>query len=112
MNGLKPSPGAAIAVRSAGVVGLAAVLGAAVCGCSTIIVVDRVDSRLELARALGATYDINTEREHDLARAIRAIAPRAVSFTVDSAGVPVLIEGVLGSLAIRGTLGLAVLPVR
>jgi aryl-alcohol dehydrogenase len=110
MNGMKPPPGSAIAVLGAGAVGLAAVLGAAVCGCSTIIVVDRVDSRMELARALGATHGINTEREHDLAKAIRAIAPRGANFIVDSAGAPALIEGALGGLAIRGTLRLVAVP--
>jgi aryl-alcohol dehydrogenase len=89
---------------------LAAVLDAAVRGCSPIIVADRVDSRLELARALGATHGINTEREHDLARAIRAIAPPRANSIVDSAGVPALIEGALGCLAIRGTLGLVAVP--
>jgi aryl-alcohol dehydrogenase len=63
-----------------------------------------------LARALGATQGINTEREHDLARAIRAIAPRGANFIVDSAGVPALIDGALGGLAIRGTLGLVAVP--
>ncbi len=110
MNGLKPPPGSSIAVLGAGAVGLAAVLGAAVCGCSTIIVVDRVDRRLELARALGATHCINTERQHDLAGAIRAIAPRGANCIVDSAGVPALIEGALGGLATRGTLGLVAVP--
>src|SRR6516162_599476 len=34
MNGLKPPPGSSIAILGAGAVGLAAVLGASVCGCA------------------------------------------------------------------------------
>src|SRR5262245_50922998 len=110
MNGLKPAPGSSMAILGAGAVGLAAVLGASVCGCGTIIVVDRVDSRLDVAKSLGATHGINTDHEHDLARAIRAIVPRGVNFIVDSAGVPDLIAASLGALAIRGTLGLVAVP--
>src|SRR5262249_23705870 len=97
-------------ILGAGAVGLAAVLGAAVCGCGTIIVVDRVDARLDMAKSLGATHGINTAREYDLTKAIRAIAPRGVNFIVDSAGVPALIDSALGALAIRGTLALVAVP--
>ncbi len=110
MNGLKPAPGSSIAILGAGPVGLAAILGAAVCGCATIIAVDRVDSRLELARGIGATHGINTENEPDLAKAIRAIVPRGVNSIVDSAGVSTLIGAAVGALAIRGRLGLVAVP--
>jgi aryl-alcohol dehydrogenase len=89
---------------------LAAVLGASVCGCATIIAVDRVDSRLDLAKALGATHSINVENEPDIAKAIRAISARGVNFIVDSVGVPTLIGAAIGGLAIRGTLGLVAVP--
>src|SRR5262249_28484488 len=78
MNGLKPAAGSSMAILGAGAVGLAAVLGASVCGCGTIIAIDRVDSRLDLAKTLGATHGINTAREHDVGKAIRTIAPRGV----------------------------------
>jgi aryl-alcohol dehydrogenase len=110
MNGLKPPPGSSIAVLGAGAVGLAALLGASVCGCATIIAIDRVESRLEVAKCLGATHIINTENEPDLANAIRAIAARGVNYIVDSAGVPALAGASLGGLAIRGTLGLVAVP--
>src|SRR5262249_12905512 len=53
MNGLKPPPGSSIAIIGAGAVGLAAVLGASVCGCATIIAIDQVESRLDVAKCLG-----------------------------------------------------------
>ena len=89
---------------------MAALLGAVVSGCATIIAVDRVDSRLELARQLGATHVINTTHAPDLASAIRAVVPRGVDFVVDSAGVDALIKMAMASLAPRGTLALVATP--
>jgi alcohol dehydrogenase len=48
-------PGTTTAVVGLGGVGLAAVLGAVAAGTETIIAVDTLDSKLELARSLGAT---------------------------------------------------------
>jgi aryl-alcohol dehydrogenase len=67
-------------------------------------------SQIRTVGSPGATHGINTERGHDLARAIRAIAPRKANVIADSAGVPALIDDALGGLAIRGTLGLVAIP--
>jgi len=106
MNGLRPPPGSSIAILGSGPVGMAAILGAVVCGCGTIIAVDRNDNKLELAKRLGATDVINTARVSDVGSAIRAVVPRGVNFIVDAAGVAPLIVGAIGALARRGTLGL------
>lgn len=110
MNGLRPQPGSSIAVLGTGAVGLAAILGAVVSGCATIIAVDRVDSRLELASRLGATHVINTTHVSDVGAAIRAVAPGGVNFIVDAAGVDTLIGSALTGLARRGTVGLLATP--
>ena len=110
INGLRPRPGTSIAILGTGAVGMAALLGAVVSGCATIIAVDRVDSRLDLARRLGATHAINTTHATDLASAIRAVVPRGVDFVVDSAGVDALIQMAMASLAPRGTLALVATP--
>ena len=110
MNGLRPEPGSSIAILGTGAVGMAALLGAVVSGCATIIAVDRKDNRLDLARQLGATHVVNTTHVSDLATAIRGIASRGVDFIVDSAGVDTLIHMALASLAPRGTLGLVATP--
>jgi Zn-dependent alcohol dehydrogenase len=49
------APGDSVAVFGLGGVGLAAVLGAVVAGAETIVGIDRVPEKLELARELGAT---------------------------------------------------------
>ncbi len=110
MNGLRPQPGSSIAILGTGPVGMAAILGSVVSGCATIIAVDRIDSRLELASGLGATHVINTTRAPDLGKAIRAVADRGVNFIIDAAGADTLIGMALTGLARRGTLGLVAAP--
>lgn len=65
-------PGSTFAVTGAGAVGLSAVMAAHVAGAVTIIAVDVVDSRLDLARELGATHVING-KETDAVQEIREI---------------------------------------
>jgi aryl-alcohol dehydrogenase len=110
INGIRPSAGSSIVVLGTGAVGLAAILGAVVCGCAAVIAVDRVASRLELAKSLGATHGINTNSAHDLAAAIRKIVPLGADFIIDSAGVPALITAALGGLSRLGVLGLVAVP--
>lgn len=52
-------PGGRAAVVGLGGVGLAAVLGAAAAGAGTIVAVDTLDAKLDLARDLGATHTFN-----------------------------------------------------
>ncbi|MCB1691271.1 MAG: Zn-dependent alcohol dehydrogenase [Pseudomonadales bacterium] len=52
-------PGTKVAVIGCGGVGLAAINGAAIAGAGQIIAVDMVDSKLELAKIMGATHTIN-----------------------------------------------------
>lgn len=61
LNFLKPSPEDSIAVYGSGSCGMAAIMGAKLAGCKTIIAVDVVDSKLEIAKELGATHVINSE---------------------------------------------------
>ena len=55
-NGGDVKPGGTVAVVGLGGVGLAAILGAVANGAETIVAVDRLDSKLDAARALGATH--------------------------------------------------------
>ncbi|EKG12384.1 hypothetical protein MPH_10501 [Macrophomina phaseolina MS6] len=60
VNVARAGPGDCVAVVGMGGVGLAAVMAAKNQGCKAIIGIDRVEARLELARALGATHVINS----------------------------------------------------
>ncbi|KAJ9630169.1 hypothetical protein H2204_008674 [Knufia peltigerae] len=63
-------------------------------GCRTIIGIDRVEARLDLARSLGATHTINTSTVGEgLEKAVRDITDGSGStITVDATGVVALIQ--------------------
>jgi len=102
-NVLKPRPGATLLVTGAGAVGLSAVMAAALTPATTVIAVDRVRPRLELAAELGATHTINTSTT-DLGEALTALTGGVgVDGLVETTGaVPVLRAGI-DALAPRGT---------
>jgi len=52
-------PGETVAVIGCGGVGLSAIQGARIAGASTIVAVDRLDDKLELASRLGSTHVLN-----------------------------------------------------
>ena len=54
-------PGSSVAVIGCGGVGLAAVQGARLAGATTIVAIDVLDEKLELARELGATHVVQAE---------------------------------------------------
>ena len=67
LNELRPPAGSSFAVTGAGAVGLAAIMAARVAGCTTIVAVDLHDSRLELAREIGATHTDQLHGPTDMA---------------------------------------------
>ncbi len=78
--------GQSIAVFGAGGIGLNIVQGAALAGGNPIIALDRFDSRLELARSLGATHAINVTSA-DAAEEIKKIVGHdGVDVAVDNTG--------------------------
>lgn len=60
VNAAKAGPEDRVLVMGLGGVGLSAIMAAKIAGCKTIIGMDRVAGRLELARELGATHVVNT----------------------------------------------------
>ncbi len=71
-NGGDVKPGGSAAIVGLGGVGLAAVLGAVAAGAETIIAVDRLDSKLEAARELGATHLFRADDPDVVAKAREA----------------------------------------
>src|SRR5690554_2598505 len=59
LNRLKPAFGTSIAIYGCGAVGLSAIMAARIAGCQQIFAIDVHDSRLQLARELGATHTLN-----------------------------------------------------
>jgi aryl-alcohol dehydrogenase len=105
MNTLRATPGSSIAVFGAGTVGLSAVLGAVVCGCTTIIAVDLNADRLKLAKTLGATHTVNAS-ETDPVAAILDIAQGGVEFSLECVGIPAVFRQAVDVLARLGVCGL------
>jgi len=107
MNSFRPRPGASIAVFGVGPVGMSAVLGAVVCGCTTIIAVDINADRLEAAKELGATHTVNASVV-DPVEAIREITNGGAEFSLECVGNPKVLRqavDVLPRLGVCGLLG-------
>ena len=105
MNTLKPRPGASIAIFGAGTVGMSAVLGALVCGCTTIIAVDVQPDRLKIAKEFGATHAVNAG-ETDPVEAIREITGGGADFTLECVGNPKVLRQAVDALPLCGVCGL------
>lgn len=73
-------------------------------GCKAVIAVDRVKSRIDLAKKLGATHTIDTSEEGftTLDEAVRKFVPTGVSIAIDATGVPHIIEQCVQVTRARG----------
>jgi S-(hydroxymethyl)glutathione dehydrogenase/alcohol dehydrogenase len=103
--------GQTVAVFGCGGVGLSVVQGARIGGARQIIAVDQFDSKLDMAKTLGATHAVNSTRD-DPVKAVRALTGGAgVDHAFEAVGIPKLCRQAIESLAIRGTATiLGVLP--
>ena len=90
MNALRHSAGSAIAVFGVGTVGLAAVMGGVLTGCETIIAVDVHESRLAMAKEVGATHCLTAGA--DVVEAIVDLTRGGADFSVECSGSPTAIE--------------------
>ncbi|MFJ4436806.1 NAD(P)-dependent alcohol dehydrogenase [Streptomyces sp. NPDC088923] len=104
LNDLRPEAGSVLAVAGAGGVGLAAIMAAGVAGCGTVIAVDVHDSRLELARELGATHTVNSGTTDLGAELERITGGRGVDYILDTTAVPAVLSHLANALAVRGVL--------
>jgi S-(hydroxymethyl)glutathione dehydrogenase/alcohol dehydrogenase len=95
--------GQTVAVFGCGGVGLSIVQGARIGGARQIIAVDIVESKLEIARRVGATHVVNSANE-DPVKAVRALTGGAgVDHAFEAVGNTTLVRQAIESLAIRGT---------
>ena len=105
LNELKVKAGSAVLVMGAGSVGISAIMAAVIASAKSIIAFDLSESRLELAKKLGATHllcsDGRSVSEH-----LESINMTGVDYILDTTGVPALVNEAVGSLNIRGVIGL------
>ena len=97
-------PGSSVAVIGLGGVGLSCVMGSAIAGASTIVAVDRVAAKLDLARSLGATDVVlaGDDRAETIA-AIRDATDGGPETCFEAIGLPATIEAAIACLPTGGT---------
>jgi NDMA-dependent alcohol dehydrogenase len=92
MNRARIEPGSSVVVLGAGGVGLSAVIGARLAGAGTIVAVDPVLFKRELALELGATHALDAS-DGDVPAAVRDLtAGRGADYAFDTAGAPGLVR--------------------
>lgn len=104
LNVLKPKPNSRFVVLGVGAVGLAAMMAARALGVETVVAVDIVDAKLELATSLGATHTLNTKRVNDLAGGLKEMFSDGVDYILDTTGVVPLLQSAISALGHAGTL--------
>ncbi len=102
VNTARVTPGSSVAVFGLGGVGLSAVMGARVAGANPIIAVDRLDSKLKLAREIGATHVINVEKDDPIA-AVRDLIGDGVEYAFESVGNEQVLIQAYGATRCGGT---------
>jgi Zn-dependent alcohol dehydrogenase len=105
LNTAHVRPGDTVAVVGCGGVGLNVVQGARIAGATTIVAVDVVPAKLELARELGATEVVDAG-DGDPVAAVHELVPGGVDHAFEALGRPETIET---TIALTGRGGQAVL---
>jgi aryl-alcohol dehydrogenase len=100
---LRVGPGDSIAVFGAGSVGLCAIMAARYAGATTIVAVNRRQSRLDLAAEFGATHLVSPSDEDPVAAIRDATGGRGVRFAFETTGVPEVLTAAIRSLDSLGT---------
>lgn len=109
LNALKVRPGESLAVFGAGAVGLSAIMAAKAAGATTIIAIDVVPSRLDLAKELGATHAVNS-KEKNVVEEIQKITDGGVHYSLEATGIPAVLRQAVDALGVRGTCGFVGAP--
>jgi len=102
LNTARPGPGDSMVVYGVGAVGLAAVMAAASTPATTIIAVDRHESRLELARSLGATHTISAGDAGVVAR-VQDMCGGPADFALECTGVIEVVRQAVDTVGMLGT---------
>ncbi len=102
INALNVRPGQSVAIFGAGAVGLAAAQAAVLSGASQICVIDLLESRLDLARRIGAT-DVINGRDRDPVGALLDITGGGADHVVEASGNANALRHAADAVGRRGT---------
>ena len=86
INTARVQPGSTTAVFGCGGVGLNCIQGCAIAGASTIIAVDMLDNKLEMAREFGATHGVNASKEDPVERIRELTGGAGVHYAFEAIG--------------------------
>jgi aryl-alcohol dehydrogenase len=103
LNVLQPGPDDSLVVYGVGAVGLAAIAAAVAEGVESIVAVDPLASRREVAGRFGATTVDPTEVEDVVAR-VKELTGGGAAYGIDTTAIPAVVKQAQQSLAARGTL--------
>jgi S-(hydroxymethyl)glutathione dehydrogenase/alcohol dehydrogenase len=98
----KVQPGETVVVVGCGGIGLSAIQGARIAGAGKVIAVDMLDSKLEIARQLGATETVNGS-DGNAVSTVREISGGGVHHSFEAVGMKVTAEQAFGMLRPGGT---------
>jgi len=108
INTARVEPGSSVAVFGLGGVGLSAVMGAVLAGAETILAIDPLKHKLELARSLGATHALPSG--NDIVSKIRELSKGGVDYAFESTGIGSVMATAYESTRRGGTTITASLP--
>lgn len=90
LNAMQPRSGDSCVVFGVGAVGLSGLMAAKHAGCDPLIAVDVYDSRLALARELGATHAINHASRTDVVAEIKRLTGTGARFSLETSALPAI----------------------
>lgn len=85
-NTAKVEAGSICVVFGAGGVGLSAIQGCQIAGATMIVAVDRLSSKLELAKTFGATHVIDASRSENLVKDLRKLTGGGADYAFECVG--------------------------
>ncbi len=101
LNTANPKAAQSIAIFGTGGIGLCAAAAASTAQCKPIIAIDINESKLALAKQMGATHTIHSNNQ-DLVQAIKKICPSGLDFAIEATGRPQVMESALLSVRNQG----------
>src|SRR4051794_9832331 len=105
LNVLRPRPDDSLVVYGVGAVGLAAIAAAVAEGVESIVAVDPLASRRQVAEKLGATtVDPAEVGDQSVVDRVKALTGGGASYGIDTTALPAVVKQAQQSLAPRGTL--------
>jgi aryl-alcohol dehydrogenase len=105
LNVLRPAGDASLVVFGAGAVGLSAVMVAKASGVATIIAVDPIAERRQIATEIGATATVDPASD-DVVEGIRRLTGAGATHALDTTAIGAVINQAIAALAALGTLAL------